>query len=85
MRTQWQEAKGHGDGGKKSAGAGAYPRNITVSNFAYFLVVPTLCYQPVYPRSDRIRKRWLLKRFFELLACLGLMAFLVSQMFPGAS
>lgn len=27
-----------------------YPENVTVSNLAYFLAAPTLCYQPVYPR-----------------------------------
>lgn len=27
-----------------------YPENISLGNLAYFLVAPTLCYQPVYPR-----------------------------------
>ena len=40
--------------------AAAYPANLTAGNLAYFLVVPTLIYQPSYPRSTRFRGRWLL-------------------------
>ena len=36
-----------------------YPANLTAGNLAYFLVVPTLIYQPSYPRSTRFRGRWL--------------------------
>ena len=39
--------------------AAAYPANLTAGNLAYFLVVPTLIYQPSYPRSTRFRGRWL--------------------------
>ena len=39
--------------------AAAYPNNLTAANLAYFLVVPTLIYQPSYPRSTRFRGRWL--------------------------
>lgn len=39
--------------------AAAYPANLTAANLAYFLVVPTLIYQPSYPRSTRFRGRWL--------------------------
>lgn len=32
-----------------------YPQNITLRNLTYFWWAPTLIYQPVYPRTDRIR------------------------------
>ena len=56
-----------------------YPQNITLANFGMFLLYPTLVYQTQYPRSARIRKRWLAKRVFELLVSLGLIAFLMDQ------
>lgn len=37
-----------------------YPENVTASNFAYFLLAPTLIYQLTYPRSARFRSRWVL-------------------------
>ncbi|KAL8810678.1 MAG: hypothetical protein Q9200_002390 [Gallowayella weberi] len=42
-----------------------YPRNITISNLAYFWWAPTLVYQPVYPRSPSIRWLFVLKRVAE--------------------
>ena len=42
-----------------------YPRNISLSNLTYFWWAPTLVYQPVYPRSDRIRWGFVLKRLGE--------------------
>ncbi|KAJ0041658.1 hypothetical protein NL108_009031, partial [Boleophthalmus pectinirostris] len=33
----------------------------------YFVFVPTLCYQLNFPRSPRIRKRFLLRRLFEMV------------------
>ena len=38
-----------------------YPENITLGNLGYFIVAPTLCYQPVYPRNTRFRIKWLLR------------------------
>lgn len=46
-----------------------YPRNITLSNLSYFWWAPTLVYQPVYPRTDRIRRTFVIKRILE---CIGL-------------
>lgn len=42
-----------------------YPRNITLSNLSYFWWAPTLVYQPVYPRSARIRWVFVAKRIAE--------------------
>uniref|UniRef100_A0A7N6B9K2 O-acyltransferase n=1 Tax=Anabas testudineus TaxID=64144 RepID=A0A7N6B9K2_ANATE len=33
----------------------------------YFLLAPTLCYQLNFPRSSRIRKRFLMRRLFEMV------------------
>ncbi|KAI4250552.1 MAG: hypothetical protein L6R40_000152 [Gallowayella cf. fulva] len=50
-----------------------YPRNVTISNLAYFWWAPTLVYQPVYPRSPSIRWLFVVKRVAE---CLGLGMFI---------
>ncbi len=44
-----------------------YPQNITMGNLVYFWWAPTLLYQPVYPRTDRIRWVFVLKRVAEVL------------------
>jgi hypothetical protein len=36
-----------------------YPENLTLRNFAYFLAAPTLIYQLTYPRSERLRFRYI--------------------------
>lgn len=56
-----------------------YPENVTPQNLLYFMVAPTLVYQMEYPKTERIRKRWLLRRIVELVVYLGLMLFLVDQ------
>jgi len=45
-----------------------YPQNVTLSNLTYFWWAPTLVYQPSYPRSERIRWVFVLKRFAEVIA-----------------
>ena len=47
-----------------------YPDNLTVKDMYYFLAVPTLCYELNFPRSQRIRKRFLLKRAAETVSCI---------------
>jgi len=44
-----------------------YPQNISLENLTYFWLAPTLVYQPVYPRTDRIRWMFVLKRAFEVV------------------
>ncbi|KAG5297794.1 diacylglycerol acyltransferase DGAT2 [Histoplasma ohiense] len=44
-----------------------YPRNITIKNLTYFWLAPTLVYQPVYPRIDRIRWSFVAKRVMEVV------------------
>jgi diacylglycerol O-acyltransferase-1 len=45
-----------------------YPENITLQNLTYFWWAPTLIYQPVYPRTDKIRWPFVFKRCAEVLA-----------------
>uniref|UniRef100_A0AAY4D987 O-acyltransferase n=1 Tax=Denticeps clupeoides TaxID=299321 RepID=A0AAY4D987_9TELE len=41
-----------------------YPGNLTHRDMYYFMFAPTLCYELNFPRSSRIRKRFLLRRLF---------------------
>ncbi|KAF9893423.1 Diacylglycerol O-acyltransferase 1 [Aspergillus nanangensis] len=57
-----------------------YPRNITLRNLIYFWMAPTLLYQPVYPRSPRIRWSFVAKRVAEFL-CLSVFIWLLSAQY----
>jgi len=50
-----------------------YPQNVTLSNLTYFWWAPTLVYQPVYPRTTKIRWVFVAKRMAEVF---GLSAFM---------
>lgn len=45
-----------------------YPCNITLSNLIYFWWAPTLVYQPVYPRTPKIRWIFVAKRMAEVFS-----------------
>ena len=45
-----------------------YPDNLSVKDMYYFIAVPTLCYELNFPRSHRIRKRFVLKRGLEVVS-----------------
>lgn len=45
-----------------------YPQNITLGNLSYFWWAPTLVYQPVYPRTERIRWIFVLRCATEVFA-----------------
>ncbi|KND87998.1 Diacylglycerol O-acyltransferase 1 [Tolypocladium ophioglossoides CBS 100239] len=47
-----------------------YPQNITIGNLIYFWWAPTLVYQPVYPRTEKIRWLFVAKRLGEVF-CLS--------------
>ncbi|KAL4194528.1 hypothetical protein AMTRI_Chr05g69080 [Amborella trichopoda] len=55
------------------------PQNITLKNMAYFIVAPTLCYQPSYPRTAFIRKGWIIRQLIKLVIFTGLMGFIIEQ------
>lgn len=44
-----------------------YPDNLNVRDLAYYLFSPTVCYELNFPRTTRIRKRFLLKRLLEVI------------------
>lgn len=58
-----------GGGGAAASGAAvvgmAYPRNLTVGQFAYFFLCPTLLYDLNVPRTKGVRWRWLWRRCAE--------------------
>ncbi|XP_033754870.1 diacylglycerol O-acyltransferase 1-like isoform X2 [Pecten maximus] len=57
----------------------SYPDNLTQSDLWYFMVAPTLCYELNFPRSLRIRKRFLIKRIVEMLFLSQLILGLIQQ------
>ncbi|KAL2019683.1 hypothetical protein VTK56DRAFT_9302 [Thermocarpiscus australiensis] len=57
-----------------------YPRNVTIGNLVYFWWAPTLVYQPVYPRTDRIRWGFVLKRLGEVV-CLSVFIWFASAQY----
>ncbi|XP_054841959.1 diacylglycerol O-acyltransferase 1 [Eublepharis macularius] len=61
------------------SGGVSYPANLTYRDMYYFLFAPTLCYELNFPRSPRIRKRFLLRRLFEMLFFLQLLVGLIQQ------
>lgn len=44
-----------------------YPDNLTHRNLYYFIAAPTLCYEINFPRSERIRKSFLIRRCLEIV------------------
>ncbi|XP_014448748.1 diacylglycerol O-acyltransferase 1 [Tupaia chinensis] len=66
-------------GGAAAQGAVSYPDNLTYRDLYYFLFAPTLCYELNFPRSPRIRKRFLLRRLFEMLFFTQLQVGLIQQ------
>ncbi|KAJ3282674.1 hypothetical protein HK104_010780 [Borealophlyctis nickersoniae] len=56
-----------------------YPDNITFSNMLYFIFVPTLSYQPSYPRTPRFRFSFFIKRLFELTTGVAAMYLIGAQ------
>lgn len=50
----------------------SYPDNLTYYDIYYFMFTPTLCYELNFPRSARIRKRFLLRRGFEMVISFNL-------------
>nr|AVY53540.1 diacylglycerol acyltransferase [Paeonia suffruticosa] len=56
-----------------------YPNNMNLKSLAYFMIAPTLCYQPTYPRMTCIRKGWVVRQLVELVIFTGVMGFIVEQ------
>ena len=45
-----------------------YPDNLNLRDLYYFIFAPTLCYELNFPRTLKIRKRFLWKRTLELVS-----------------
>lgn len=43
-----------------------YPENLNLKDLFYFILAPTLCYELNFPRTSRVRKRFLIKRIMEV-------------------
>ncbi|KEH32497.1 membrane-bound O-acyltransferase family MBOAT protein [Medicago truncatula] len=56
-----------------------YAYEVSFKSLAYFMVAPTLCYQPRYPRTPSIRKGWVLRQFVKLIIFTGVMGFIIEQ------
>jgi diacylglycerol O-acyltransferase-1 len=56
-----------------------YPDYLTIRNIAYFMFAPTLCYQLSYPRTEAVRKGWVLRQLGKLVVFLGLIGFIIEQ------
>lgn len=56
-----------------------YPDNLNVRDLMYFLLAPTLCYELNFPRTTRIRKRFVIKRCIEVVVLVNLMLGLFQQ------
>lgn len=56
-----------------------YPDNLNLKDLFYFIVAPTLCYELNFPRTQRIRKRFLFKRILEFVLGTQLMLAVIQQ------
>ncbi|KAK0161030.1 hypothetical protein PV327_009548 [Microctonus hyperodae] len=60
-----------------------YPNNLHIRDLVYFIFAPTLCYELNFPRTERIRKRFLMKRIFEVfVGCQVIMSLCQQWMIP---
>ncbi|KAJ1439871.1 Sterol O-acyltransferase, ACAT/DAG/ARE type [Sesbania bispinosa] len=55
------------------------PYNVSFKSMAYFMVAPTLCYQPSYPRTPSVRKGWVFRQLVKLIIFTGVMGFIIEQ------
>ncbi|KOB70719.1 O-acyltransferase [Operophtera brumata] len=56
-----------------------YPDNLCLRDLAYFMLAPTLCYELNFPRTARIRKRFVFRRLLELVFGINLIFALLQQ------
>ncbi|KAJ8750996.1 hypothetical protein K2173_016177 [Erythroxylum novogranatense] len=56
-----------------------YTQDVSFKSLLYFMVAPTLCYQPSYPRTASVRKNWVARQFVKLVIFTGLMGFIIEQ------
>ncbi|KAL9063046.1 MAG: hypothetical protein Q9157_008458 [Trypethelium eluteriae] len=59
--------------GKATSEANAYPKNLTLSNFADWTCLPTLVYELEYPRQDKINWWYVVEKTAATFGCIGVM------------
>ncbi|XP_034913329.1 diacylglycerol O-acyltransferase 1 isoform X1 [Populus alba] len=55
------------------------PYDTYFKSLVYFMVAPTLCYQSSYPRTESVRKGWVVQQFVKLIIFTGFMGFIIEQ------
>ena len=46
-----------------------YPKNLSIEKLITFMFMPVLCFQIEYPRTQRIRKRYLAYYLIQFIVC----------------
>ena len=54
-------------------GRATYPQNLTVWNFADYLLCPTLCYELEYPRTEKIQWTEVIAKTMAVFGCIFLL------------
>ncbi|XP_063702769.1 diacylglycerol O-acyltransferase 1 [Culicoides brevitarsis] len=67
------------DKSELSKGLVKYPDNLHLKDLCYFMCAPTLCYELNFPRTERIRKRFLIKRLLEVIIGVNIVMALFQQ------
>ncbi|KAK4322983.1 hypothetical protein Pmani_006290 [Petrolisthes manimaculis] len=67
------------DSAAATAALTQYPENLTLRDLYYFFVAPTLCYELNFPRSQRVRKRFLLRRMLEVIVITNIILAMFQQ------
>eukprot|EP00744_Colponema_vietnamica_P004820 GILI01007140.1.p1 GENE.GILI01007140.1~~GILI01007140.1.p1 ORF type:complete len:447 (-),score=126.18 GILI01007140.1:244-1584(-) len=56
-----------------------YPYNVSFSNFTYYMLCPTLVYEPKYPQIPRFRPRYFFEKCAQTIGCILVLYMLSSQ------
>ncbi|KAK8970091.1 Diacylglycerol O-acyltransferase 1 [Platanthera guangdongensis] len=56
-----------------------YSDDVSFGGLVYFMMAPTLCYQPSYPRTACIRRGWVIRQCIKLAVFTGFMGFIIEQ------
>ncbi|XP_049865085.1 diacylglycerol O-acyltransferase 1 isoform X2 [Pectinophora gossypiella] len=75
----WKTAEEELNDDAAAAGLTKYPDNLYLKDLFYFMLAPTLCYELNFPRTVRIRKRFLIKRMLEVMFGVNLVLALFQQ------
>ena len=73
MKREWVEA-----GKPKSKLEHEYPNNISFKNFTMFFLTPVIVYEPIYPRTEKIRWWYVLIKATHFLSML-MMSYMIAS------